>query len=290
MTYLSYAFDNIVLANRDLAQSVAEPFDEGETKKTTAYIVTHSLVVRVAALFFSVISILTTSIVITYDLAMLNWRLLKEHGVWWPPALKVNFIYGKILTIGISCEMLSTIAPEVIYRLFNGYEALKRSIAQLLVALPQDLEALADTLDIDLTSLADYRQTLLSWREELRERLTVGLPMRPDVNIEPAHSPDFYNFHFEFLREPLREVLRNHYPESVVNEAIPQSYNFVSRLKQCFQDQEDKLNPNIRQLITELDRYSRGDKCHNIFCDPIRRLEALKTIVDRFQQVRPNSR
>ena len=223
MTYVSKTLDTLYELNSlvgDYSLSLAT-FGETNTLPENASVVFHEVGARITALFFTTLTLLLVPFFIIPDMFCLNLRIICERDLLSPAIFKVNVAFCKAVTLGLAAPFLAVISPQYIYKAHAAHLVLRRYIAEIFTQIPENVQALARKLDVDLTRLNHANAALANWREELIEHLATTLPTIERYQFEGAENPNFLTFNFLLYREAFRLLLRAHFPEADVQRVMP---------------------------------------------------------------------
>ncbi len=223
MTYISKTIGplyelNSLVSNYSLA---IEPFAETNSLLDNASILFHEVGVRITALFFTALTLLLVPFFTIPDLCCLNLRVISERDLLSPAIFKVNFAFFKAVTLGVAAPLLAIIAPKYVYKKSVAHLALVRYTAEIFAQIPENLQALARKIDVDLRGLNHANATLANWREELVAHLATTLPRINLYQFEEAEDSNFLTFNFLLYREAFRLLLRAHFSEADVQRVMP---------------------------------------------------------------------
>ena len=234
-------------------------------------VVAQELCVRVMAAFFTVFGAASGIVNSIQDLLELNIGVSYSRGVLSFAMFKVNVIFLKILAVGVLSLAGAIVMPHYVHPELKVLDGMRHDFCRLLTELPEDLESLARSVDVELPAIHFYE-----WREKLAQHLEASLPeiAEPllDSSIEP---PSFINFHPTLYKTALTDLLtelqeetelaeeaksRNTSPERVanwINSKIAEQPDYKKLLK--FYAKEHKKiptekNPQVNAMLKVMAR------------------------------------
>jgi hypothetical protein len=170
---------------------------------------------RVSSLFFACFCAVSTVIFALPECVLLNIQLLKGRPFFCMTTLKANFLFFKVVVLGLCTLILGTLSPPTIYNWCDAYGAYKRTVASFLCQLPANFNEISEKLDLDLNQFPRVSQALGNWRGDLAQYLAESEII--ECRHMLARHMSFSSMDYNIFREATRRLLRNTFDENLVN-------------------------------------------------------------------------
>jgi hypothetical protein len=177
-------------------------------------------IARINSLFSCCFALVCCVVFIVPEWVALNVHLLSGRSLFSETTWKANFLFFRVIVLGVAILTLGTLSPPVIYNWCNGYQVFKRDLASLLTLLPQNFNEIAERLQLNLNQFSGIAQNLGNWRNDLATYLAES------EIIECRHMlsrhMSFSSMDYTIFKAATRRLLLRSYNENLVNEALPE--------------------------------------------------------------------
>jgi len=216
VVFMSSYLPNTLLASCYEGVSDGLPFDPIEAPVSSFARVVSEVAIRA---FNALVLVYSGGCLVVFTLpefVIMNIDLIMRHSLFSLQILKANWLFVKIIAVGLAAQCSAFIAGRVPYAL-GALHQVQNAIIEITVAELDELPRLAASKDISLTQLPDggarlLNETTCNWRSELNQEIARHLGGSTDHGEfwKPALFP---------LKEGLRALLLRHYTQAEVTAA-----------------------------------------------------------------------